>query len=404
MKLFVSGLAYDNGNSGISEYMNNSINFLAKEVESIDLLLLESDINIFKKRSENINIIPLSNEYSQPFKNMFWHLFKLPFVIDFKKYDYIFLPAANRRVMFRYPKPTIATVHDLSQFHIKHKYDRKRVFYIKYVLPFFLKGANKICAISNNTKMDIMKFYNIKSDKIFVNYNGCDIENFLPDNATKNEFKLVKNIYDLNKEYILYIARIEHPGKNHIGAMKAYEQLSQTLKDKYDLVFIGKDWEGSEAIYEYANNSKDKDNIKFLGFVYKDILPIFYRNATIYLFPSLYEGFGIPLLETMASGTPAVCANSSSLPEIGNDAVLYFNPAHISDMVGKMTLLLQSKDLRETLSERGLKRIKDFTWKNHIKILIEEFNKLSKDKKTKKVEIKESNDKKEKKFNGSDFY
>jgi glycosyltransferase involved in cell wall biosynthesis len=388
MKIFISGLAYDSGNSGISDYMNNSINALAKLVDEIDLVLLESDIDIFPKREENINILPISNEYQEPFKNMFWHLFKLPFAFDFSKYDAIFLPAANRRVMLHYPKPTLATVHDLSQYHIKHKYDRKRIFYIKYVIPFFLKRVDKICSISENTKSDIVKFYGVKENKIFVNHNGCDVSLFSPDQATANEFKMIESLYDLKKKYILYIARIEHPGKNHIGLIKAYEMLPQNIKDEYDLVFVGKDWDGASEVHEYANESNDSENIKFLGFVYHDLLPIFYRNATLYVFPSLYEGFGIPLLETMASGTPAICSNSSSLPEIGKDAVIYFNPSHISDMSGKISQLLNNKNLREELAIKGLERVKEFSWESHANRIFDELNKLV-DKKSKKKVKKE---------------
>ena len=143
-KILVSGLAYDNGKSGISDYINNTINQLSKD-NQIELLLLEKDISSFPIKNKNIKIISVPNHLKKPIINMLWHFFILPFTIKKNKYDFIFLPAGNRRLMFFYPMYTITTVHDLSQFHIKNKYSFLRMIFIKTLIPAFTTRGKWFC-------------------------------------------------------------------------------------------------------------------------------------------------------------------------------------------------------------------------------------------------------------------
>ena len=168
-RVFVSGMAYGKGQSGTSVYINSVVAELCKNYQ-VDLLLLTDDE--FPIKSENLRVIRVSQKLAHPVTNMLWHLFVLPFSFNYKKYSLVFLPAANRRLFCRNLDNLVVTFHDLSQFHIPNKYDAFRVFYIKKVIPFFLKNTKKIIAISQATKNDLIKFYGLDKNNIQVNYNG----------------------------------------------------------------------------------------------------------------------------------------------------------------------------------------------------------------------------------------
>ena len=136
MKIFVSAIAFDNGRSGISNYIENTIKSLSS-FSDIDVLINESDKDLFVGYPENVTFLILSEKYKKAILNVLWHLIILPFSKNFKKYDFIFLPAGNRRLMAFYPIKTIVTMHDLSQFRVPDKYDTFRMFYIKHIIPFF---------------------------------------------------------------------------------------------------------------------------------------------------------------------------------------------------------------------------------------------------------------------------
>ena len=368
-KLFISGMAFDSGQSGISDYIVNVVREILEHA-SVDLLLLKKDLKAFPVRHENLRLILVPNCLEKPVINMLWHLFAVPFCFNLKKYDGVFLPAGNRRLLCTYPVKSVATVHDLSQFHIEGKYDAFRMFYIRHIIPYFLKKADYKCAISESTKKDMMRFFNTSESEIVLNYNGYDDRRFHNEYSSGKE---LPGIYD-NGKYILYIARIEHPGKNHVNLMKAYEMLPEEIKDEYKLIMPGKQWSGSEAVMEYHNNSKDRDSMIFPGFVDGDLLPEIYRAAALYAFPSFFEGFGIPMLEAMACGTPVVCSDTPSLVEVGGDAVKIFDPKSPESISETIYNALTDESLRSEMKEKGLNRVKDFSWKAHVLRIMNCFN------------------------------
>ncbi|MFA7232350.1 MAG: glycosyltransferase, partial [Victivallaceae bacterium] len=134
-------------------------------------------------------------------------------------------------------------------------------------------------------------------------------------------------------------------------------------------------WPGAEPVKEYAEKSPVKDSIKFIGFVNNAVLPDLYRDATLYIFPSLFEGFGLSLVEAMACGVPAACSNNSSLAEVGGDAVITFDPENPDDIAFAMNKMLSSRPLREDMINRGLLRAKDFDWNEHASKLVEMYEK-----------------------------
>jgi glycosyltransferase involved in cell wall biosynthesis len=360
-------MAYDSGKSGISDYMNNVLNELAVDHE-VDVAILSRDARIFPRKSSHLNLLEYPDYLAQPLLNMIWHLYVLPHLIGWDRYDFIFLPAGNRRIFHGCPRYTIATCHDLSQFHVPAKYDMLRMYYIKTVVPHYLKKVNRICAISQSTKKDLMEIYHLPAEQIFVNHNGFDREKLKVSSGLVTQELLQR--YALKKKYLLYIARLEHPGKNHINLIKAYELLPAHLRDNYDLVLAGADWSGAEIVKEYARQSPVRESVKFTGFVEDKYLASLYQGASLYVFPSLYEGFGVPLVEAMACGTPVICSDRSSLPEIGGDAVRLFNSDDPAQMSAVMTRVLENPEELNEMKTTGLSRSIQFDWVEHARRII----------------------------------
>ena len=350
MKILLSAIPFDNGKSGISVYIREVVKALESAGHELTLIVEDDGAREFE-RFDLIRIKKRNALFS-----MLYSLFVLPWRVNWKKFDFCIMLAANRRVFARYPIFTIAVVHDLSQYHVPVKYDRFRMFYIKKVLPHYVRKAQSVVAISESTRSDLIKYWHIPEEKITVVYNG-----FTPPAAVEAE-KL---------KQILYISRIEHPGKNHLNLLKAFELLPEDLRREYTLVMPGSNWNGAEKVLEYAEQSPCREQFKFTGFVEFAKLPEFYAQSSMYIFPSLFEGFGLSLLEAMHAGLPCACSNNSSLGELGKDAAELFDPASPQEIASAMQKILGNADYQAELSARGKAKAASFSWQNTARGLLD---------------------------------
>ncbi|MBR6372477.1 MAG: glycosyltransferase family 4 protein [Victivallales bacterium] len=350
MKILVSCIPYDNGKSGISVYTRELVCELVRQGHSITLLL-EPGISC-ADLGVSCNVVNAPNWTKKAVFSMLWHLLVLPFWILFHKgkYQGMIICAANRRVCAFYPLPTIATVHDLANFHIEDKYSKLRMFYLAHILPFFAKRMRHLVAVSGSTKSDILDYWRCKDRDVSVLYNGCV--------ATQ------KHWTGKHGSSILYISRIEHPGKNHLRLIRAYGTLEHDLAKKHPLVLAGADWKDAELVHEAAKASPNADCIHFTGFV-KDIGKL-WDEAGFYVFPSLFEGFGLSLVEAMAYGIPCACSNNGSLGEIAGDVAITFAPNDEEGIAHALRQLLEEgQEAREQRIARGIKHARQFSWGKH---------------------------------------
>lgn len=355
MNILVSCVPFDHGKSGISVYIRNAVAALAAKGHKLTLILEQDAVDFFP----GYDVIVLPKWARSTLFSMLYHLFILPFRLRWKQYDACLLTAANRRVFCRYPIFTVAVVHDLSQYHVEAKYDAFRMFYIMHVLPFFVRRAPAVLAISQSTADDLKQYWRIAPDKISVVYNGlslCQEEN--PAHDWQQQL-------GLTRPYVLYISRLEHPGKNHVNLIKAYDLLPQELAQSIDIVMPGASWSGSEAVFEAAKASRFPDHLHFPGFMASRDMKDAYQGAACYVFPSAFEGFGLSLIEAMHYGIPCACSKTSSLGEIGRDAALLFDPNSPQEIADCLKEILTSKDTQARLAAAGIKRAAQFTWENH---------------------------------------
>ena len=387
MKLFVSCIPYDGGKSGISVYVREVVRELCRQGHELTLLCEAARPEAAPYQAAPPEAAPYQTApvgrgvldppptvvhaprwTRRPVLSMLWHLLVLPFWIRRHRRDFdgFVICSANRRVCAWYPLPTTATVHDLANFHVPGKYSRLRMFYLAHVLPHFAKKAQRLVAVSGATKADMVKFWKCREVDVTVLYNG------LPGRETGDD---VRQAYD-NKisttadaqapTTILYISRIEHPGKNHVRLIEAYGRLPRAVAEAHPLVIAGADWKDAETVHAAAAASPHAAFIRFTGFVPEDGLEKLWGEAGYYVFPSLFEGFGLSLVEAMARGIPCACSNNGSLGEIAGDAAVTFNPESVGEIAAALERLMgESAEDRQARVARGREWATRFSWADH---------------------------------------
>ena len=290
-----------------------------------------------------------------PFKYL-WTQIRLAWEMLFHQPDLLFVPA-HCLPLFSWVKK-IVTVHDLGFKHFPKTYSLfQRVFYF-FSHYWSLKMAQQVIVPSKFTKNDILKNFCSPRGKITVIPLGYASKKNLSN--TQLNFNLILNKYKIKKPFFFYLGRLEKK-KNILGLIKAYQELKKS-KQKLeipDLVLGGK------FGYGYAEIKKEiliSEGIKEIGYIVSEDLPALYSSAIALVFPSFYEGFGLPLLEAMANNCPVLASNAGSLPEVGGVAALYFNPSDIEDIKNVMLKIIKDKELREKLIKEGYERVKFFSW------------------------------------------
>ncbi len=258
-------------------------------------------------------------------------------------------------------KKTIAFIHDLTTifFPEYHLFKNKILYHHRF--KNIKKYANAIFTNSEYTKNDIIEHLGIKADRIFVTPFGTH-QRFKKIND-ENKIKEVLNKYKIVDPYICYLGTIE-PRKNLNNLFEAFHQLKEQECIPHKLVLIGKEGWYYENIYKKINELHLNNDVIKTGFVPDEEIPHLLNGADVFVYPSFYEGFGLPVLEAMACGTPVVTSKTSSLPEIGGDAVKYINPKRPRDIAEKLFEFIKSKKEREIFSKLGLKRAQNFSWEN----------------------------------------
>ena len=363
MKIGITTFGGDGGKSGISQYIINILREFAalEERPDFEVIVYEDEKALFVPDPDSMSTICFGDSLRSPVANIAWHQFSLPKLCRKQKYDVLFLPAGNRRLPISLPCPSVGTVHDFSSIHVEGKYDPARMFYIKRVLPFLARRLTRVLTVSESSKKDIVEYAGVPKEYVTVTPLAADNQVYFPRSAA-DCVKRIGPKYDIRPPYILYISRIEHPGKNHAGLIRAFSILKKTEHIPHQLVLAGSDWDRAEEVHRVAAESAYTGDIVFTGFAPNSHLPDLYCGAELFVFPSLYEGFGLPVLEAMTCGVPVACSNISSIPEVIGDTGILFDPYDDEAIADAMRRLLTDPDLLNVCRERGLERAKKYTW------------------------------------------
>ncbi len=270
----------------------------------------------------------------------------------------------------------VVTIFDLSFLHFPEMFTKRDLWQLKSGTKFSAINANHIITISKFSKEDIALKYGIDKKRITVAYPGYDRDKFKIQNS-KLKIEEVKKQYKIGDNYIIYIGTIQ-PRKNLIRLTEAFARVSKEKSD-LELVIVGKtSGEGKEGwmyedILQTPNNLGVGDKVKFLGFVPTEDLAILLGGALAFIQPSLWEGFGIPAVEAMASGVPVIVSNASSLPEVVEKAGLSVDPYSVDQIEQAMRLLVTDKKLRQKYSKLGIEQAKKFSWDKMAKTVLRVF-------------------------------
>ena len=291
-----------------------------------------------------------------PFPRLWTHL-RLSLEMMRHPPDLLFVPAHVLPIV--HPRASVVTVHDLGYLYFPHAHRPLDRLYLDLSTRHNARAAAHLISDSQATKRDLVERYSVDPAKIAVVYAGYDAAAFRPvrDRAA---IEAVKARYSIAGEYILSVGTLQ-PRKNLARLIEAFASL-QIADCKLQLVIAGKRGWLYKEIFAQVHQLGLEDEVIFTGYVAGSDLPALLSSASLFVMPSLYEGFGLPVLEAMACGVPIVCSNVSSLPEVAGDAAVLVDPLDVGRMAAAMERVLSDEELRAELRERGFEQVGRFSW------------------------------------------
>jgi glycosyltransferase involved in cell wall biosynthesis len=362
MRIGISTSVIQRGKSGVGQYVFALLRALlsASHLHELVLFVLEEDLPLFAFAKDKAELVSVPEKFRPPVKNILWHQMRLPKLVRSLRLDVLHIPS-YRRMLWSRPCPLISTIHDLAPFHVAEKYDWKRMFYGRVIARRLAHRQDRIIAISEYTARDIEKFFGLSRERISVVHNGLDHERFHP-GSREEAINYAANRFGLRHPFFLYVSRLEHPGKNHVRLISAFEEFKTTFPCNWQLTLAGGDWHGAEVIHEAIHKSKFANDIRSLGFVPDDQLPELYRAADVFVYPSLHEGFGLPPIEAMACGCPVITSTRGALAEVVGDAAAIVEPEDVHSIADKLRLLAGFEGERNHLKTIGVEHAQKFDW------------------------------------------
>ncbi len=329
--------------------------FAKKKLDFNLIIFTDTDKDLdFLKQNLNIKlrIIKRFSKYDL----LIWEQILIPFFA--KKENIDVLHGTKNSIPFLGKFKKIATIHDLAYYIMPETFSFLQRIHLKLSCFIIKKKANIITAVSNNTKKDIIDILNIPEEKIKVIYNGIN-EKFFK-RVNKKQINKVKEKYNLPDKFILHVGTLQ-PRKN---IKTIIESFFIAKKEIYDLklVLIGRKGWYYKEILKYIKKFNLKNDILFLGFLNESELLAIYNMASIFIYLSNYDGFGLAPLEAMAAGIPTIVSNVSSLPEVVEDAAIKVNPKNAKEVAEKIILILKDKDLYKQLKKKGPQQALKFSW------------------------------------------
>ena len=371
MKIGIDARFYDE--SGVGRYLRNLIKSLSvlDKRNQYYILLLQKDYEGFTENKNFKKILADFKWYG------FAEQFSLPNLLRQLNLDLVHFPHFNVPIFYR--GKFVVTIHDLIHQH--HSMSRsttldpftfriKQMGYRK-VFKVATSKSQKILVPSKSVQQLLVAEWNVIKDKIIITPEAVDANILkIVDKMVKNDYEKILNKFKIKKPYLFYVGNA-HPHKNVEGLIEAFLVLQQRYPS-LKLVLSGYD----HYFWQRLKQENQHKDIIYAGFVTDDELVALYKGAAVFVLPSFEEGFGIPILEAMVCGCPVVASRAGSLPEVGGEACLYFDPALPEDMVEKISRVLDDDGLRQQLIKRGSKRYKQFSWQKLAEKTLEVYNSL----------------------------
>lgn len=328
-------------------------------------------LNKIDKKNNYIIYLPQNPTIDLPKESANWHykivgprkmwtLFSLSleFLLRRSRPD-VFLSPTHYLPIFA-PSRSFISILDVSYLKFPELFKSTDLNQLTKWTKYSAKKAKGILTISEASKGDIIKTYGVSEDRVTVTYPGIKLPPSLKLwRAGKTKMQnLLKEKYNINGKFVLFVGTLQ-PRKNIARLIEAFSRLNVS---GLDLIIVGKKGWKFEEILASPKKFEVENKVRFLDSVTDEDLPVFYKNAVCFVLPSLYEGFGLPVLEAMGQGCPVITSNISSLPEAGGEAALYVDPLDVNDIAKKLKLLIGDGDLRQKLIKKGYEQVKKFSW------------------------------------------
>jgi glycosyltransferase involved in cell wall biosynthesis len=363
MRIGLSTSVVQRGKTGVAQYVFALLRAMRAYSHQHDFVLfvLEEDLPLFEFVRDQMEIVSVPETFRPPIKNILWHQNRLPSLAWQHHLDVLHVPS-YRRLLWPKPCRLVGTIHDLAPFRVPKKYDWKRMLYGRIIVRRLAHRQDGLIAVSDSTANDLRTFFRLPADRISVIPNGIDHDRFSPGDKVSPQSGIAQRA-QLPQPFFLYVARIEHPGKNHIRLISAFEEFKAATHSPWQLVFGGSDWHGADVVHKRIQDSPFGKDIRCLGFVSDDDLPDLYRAASVFVYPSLYEGFGFPPLEAMACACPVICSTRGALAEVIGDAAAKVDPEDIHTIARELYIVATDEACRNRLRAAGLAQARKFDWK-----------------------------------------
>lgn len=351
---------------------------LIKSINSLDNI---NSYTVFIPEGETLPI-NLENNFSTKQSsnndnNNFWERISLPNILKETGIDIYHVPQNGVGIPTEKTCPFVMTLHDIIPYKMPETCSERYLKIFNELMPSLVKLCDGIITVSNYSKDDISSAFNYPKEKIFVTHLASE-EMYKPIDKWLSK-NLIKKFYGINDDYILYVGGFS-PRKNIIGLIQAFSKLLTTYNPDIKLVIAGSKGLSYSKYYDECIRLKVEKNVIFPGFIETHHLPYLYNASELFIYPSFYEGFGLPPLEAMACGIPVICSNVTSIPEVVGDAAYLINPSNVDDLYNAMLEVLTNKPLREKLILKSIVRNASFTWRetarNTLKAYSKVYNKL----------------------------
>jgi len=306
--------------------------------------------------ASNVTPVVVSPQARHPILFYLWFEWSIPYML--KKYKADLFLSTDGYLSLRTKVPTCLVIHDLAFEHYPDHFVLSHRIYWRHYSPLFARKAKQIATVSTFSKNDISKHYGINPAKIDVVYNGSHDEFKL---LTWDEREQVKKQYADGCEYFVFAGAL-HPRKNIVNLLKAFIAFKKRQRSNMKLVIVGRLAWKYEEVEEMRAEMPFKDEVKWVGYMEINELSKVMGGAYALVYASLFEGFGIPILEALECGVPAIVSNTSSMPEVAGDAGLLVDPTDVQDIADKMELLYKDETLRTKLIEAAKDQVKKFDW------------------------------------------
>jgi glycosyltransferase involved in cell wall biosynthesis len=346
---------------GVGTYIWNLVRNLSAMDDRNEYLLIGSHRNFHELGPLPENFKQL---YTQDDQSLWRNHITIPFALRREGVDVVHVP--HHEAPFFNPSKLLVTIHDCVHLLFPNEDHSKFQNYRSFLrMKRVVEGAKHVLAVSNSTKEDLINIFEMPESKISVIYNALD-ERFAFSHTTEERKHLLER-YQLKDPFVLYSGKIR-PHKNLHRLIEAFAVLKSELAEderykNLKLIIIGDELSKHQYLRLTVVRSGVQQDVRFFGFVPYPILRVFYQSAALFAFPSLYEGFGLPPLEAMANRTPVIASNTSSLPEVLEDAAVLVNPENVFDIARGMKLILSDDEIRQKLVQKGIKQVAKFSWK-----------------------------------------